>query len=171
MDVSVVFINRGVLSIYFLHHPSEHPNGELEEHSGKLTLGAHAQRGYCTWSVCLFVCLFVCLSVYDYSRTTGYEAVYERASVLQGQEKWCGDFAKTTAFDRERYGVKTSGKANMHNEHWPRPGLSRSAHRGRINSPRGYVPKSSAALNPLTITQLASYSLWAEHPYPWEPIN
>ena len=62
MDVSVVFINRGVLSIYFLHHPSEHPDGELEEHSGKLTLGAHAQRGYCTWSVCLFVCLFVCLS-------------------------------------------------------------------------------------------------------------
>ena len=30
--------------------------------------------------------------------------------------KKCGDFAKTTAF--ERYGVKTSEKANMHNEHW-----------------------------------------------------
>ena len=28
----------------------------------------------------------------------------------------CGDFAETTAF--ERYGVKTSEKANMHNEHW-----------------------------------------------------
>ena len=27
-----------------------------------------------------------------------------------------GDFAETTAF--ERYGVKTSEKANMHNEHW-----------------------------------------------------
>ena len=26
------------------------------------------------------------------------------------------DFAETTAF--ERYGVKTSEKANMHNEHW-----------------------------------------------------
>ena len=38
------------------------------------------------------------------------------ASVLQGQEKQCGDFAETTAFDR--YGVKTSEKANMHNEHW-----------------------------------------------------
>ena len=33
----------------------------------------------------------------------------------------------------------------------PRPGLARSAYRGR----RGYVSKSSAALNPLTITQLA----------------
>ena len=29
--------------------------------------------------------------------------------------KRCGDFAETTAF--ERYGVKTSEKANMHNEH------------------------------------------------------
>ena len=28
----------------------------------------------------------------------------------------CGDFAETTAF--ERYGMKTSEKANMHNEHW-----------------------------------------------------
>ena len=54
------------------------------------------------------VCLFVCLSVDDYSRTTGYEAVYAipTASVLQGQEKQNGDFAETTAF--ERYGVKTS---------------------------------------------------------------
>ena len=50
----------------------------------------------------------------------GYEAAYERyiptVSVLQGQEKECGDFVETTAF--ERYGVKTSEKANMHNEHW-----------------------------------------------------
>ena len=30
-------------------------------------------------SVCLFVCLFVC----DYSRTTGYEAAYERYQQLQ----------------------------------------------------------------------------------------
>ena len=37
-----------------------------------LTLGAHAQRG---WSVCLFVD--------DYSRTTGYEAAYERYQQLQ----------------------------------------------------------------------------------------
>ena len=38
------------------------------------------------------------------------------ASVLQGHEKECGDFAETTAF--ERYGAKTSEKANMHNQHW-----------------------------------------------------
>ena len=36
---------------------------------------------------------------------------------------------------------------------WPR--LARSAHRGRIKLLRGYVSKSSAVLNPLTITQLA----------------
>ena len=62
--------------------------------------------------VVLCVCLSVCVSVYDYSRTTGYEAAYERyqqLQVLQGQEKECGDFAETTAF--ERYGVKTSEKA------------------------------------------------------------
>ena len=37
----------------------------------------------------------------------------------------------------------------------PRPGLARSAHCGRIKLLRGYVSKSSAALNPLTTTQLA----------------
>ena len=47
----------------------------------------------------------------------------------------------------------------MHNEHWltgiPRPRLARSAHRGRMKLLRGYVSKSSAVLNRLTITQLA----------------
>ena len=74
-----------------------------------LTLGAHAQRG--------FLCLSVCLSVDDYSRTTGYEAAYERYQQLQcykGTKNNVGDFAETTAF--ERYGVKTSEKANMHNQ-------------------------------------------------------
>ena len=33
--------------------------------------------------VCLSVCQFVCLSVDDYSRTTGYEAAYERYQQLQ----------------------------------------------------------------------------------------
>ena len=33
--------------------------------------------------VCVSVCLFVCLSVDDYSRTTGYEAAYERHQQLQ----------------------------------------------------------------------------------------
>ena len=42
-----------------------------------LTLGAHAQRGL------QVVGLSVCLSVDDYSRTTGYEAAYERYQQLQ----------------------------------------------------------------------------------------
>ena len=68
--------------------------------------------------------------------------------------KKCGDFAETIAF--ERYGVKTSEKANMHmSTGLPRPGLAHSAHRGQIDLLRGYVSKSSAALNPLTITQVA----------------
>ena len=44
---------------------------------GLLTLGAHAQRGLQCVSVS------VCLSVDDYSRTTGYEAAYERYQQLQ----------------------------------------------------------------------------------------
>ena len=36
-------------------------------------------EGYSSRSVCLSVCLFV----YDYSRTTGYEAAYERYQHLQ----------------------------------------------------------------------------------------
>ena len=72
-------------------------------------------EGYSSWSVSLSVCLSVCLSVDDYSRTTGYEAAYERYQQLQcyiqGHENECGDFAETTAF--ERYGVKTSERANM----------------------------------------------------------
>ena len=40
-------------------------------------------EGYSSRSVCLSVCLFVCLSVSDYSRTTGYEAAYERYQQLQ----------------------------------------------------------------------------------------
>ena len=39
-------------------------------------------EGYSSWSVCLSV-LCVCLSVDDYSRTTGYEAAYERYQQLQ----------------------------------------------------------------------------------------
>ena len=70
--------------------------------------------------------------------------------------KKCGGFAETTAF--ERYGVKGKLKSQyicIMSTGLPRPGLVRSAHRGRIKLLRGYVSKSSAALNPLTITQLA----------------
>ena len=75
--------------------------------------------------------------------------------MLQGQEKRCDDFAETTAFDvRELYGVKTSEK--IMSTGLPLPALARLAHRGRINLLTGYVSKSSAALNILMITQLAS---------------
>ena len=38
----------------------------------------------------------------------------------------------------------------------PQPGLARSTHRGRIRLQWGYASKSSAAVNPLTITQVAN---------------
>ena len=40
-------------------------------------------EGYSSRSVCLCVCVSVCVCVYDYSRTTGYEAAYERYQQLQ----------------------------------------------------------------------------------------
>ena len=89
----------------------------------------HAQRG-----LQLSFCVSVCLSVYDYSRTTGYEAAYEQHQQLQcykGLKN--GIFAEMTAF--ERYGVKTSEKPIILciiSTGLPRPGLARSAHHGRI---------------------------------------
>ena len=58
----------------------------------------------------------VYLSVYDYSRTTGYEAAYERYQQLQCYKGKKNNVVEMTAF--KRYSVKTSEKANMHNEHW-----------------------------------------------------
>ena len=52
-----------------------------------------------------------------------------------------------TAFERYNICIISTGL--------PRPGLARSAHGGRIKLLRGYVSKSSAALSPLAITQLA----------------
>ena len=70
------------------------------------------------------------------------------------KEKICGDFSEATAF--ERYGLKQAKKPiYIMSTGLPRPGLARSADRGRINLLRGYVFKSSAALNTLMITQLA----------------
>ena len=66
-------------------------------------------EGYSSRSVCLCVCVSVCVCVYDYSRTTGYEAAYERYQQLQcykGRKNNVAILLETTAF--ERYGVKTS---------------------------------------------------------------
>ena len=105
-------------------------------------------EGYSSRSVCLFV--------RNYSCTTGYEAEYERYQQFQCYKSKKNNAAislKRTAF--ERYGVKTSLKANnicIMSTGLPRPGLARSGHRGRIKFLWGYVFKSRAALNPLTIT-------------------
>ena len=40
-------------------------------------------EGYGSRSVCVSVRPSVCVSVHDYSRTTGYEAAYERYQQLQ----------------------------------------------------------------------------------------
>ena len=55
-------------------------------------------EGYSSWSVCLFVCLSTTILPLQATRAI------PTASVLQGHENVCGDFAETTAF--ERYGVK-----------------------------------------------------------------
>ena len=87
-------------------------------------------EGYSSRSVCLCVCVSVCVCVYDYSRTTGYEAAYERYQQLQ-----C-------------YKGRKNNVAIL---------LKRcSAHRGRIKFLRGYVSKSSATVNRPTHDHAAS---------------
>ena len=75
-------------------------------------------EGYSSRSVCLSVYVCVCVCVYDYSSTTGYEAAYERYQQLQCYKGKKNNVAillkRCTAL--ERYGVKTSEKANMHIE-------------------------------------------------------
>ena len=50
--------------------------------SQHLHLSSHACAARVT-VVVLCVCVSVCVCVYDYSRTTGYEAAYERYQQLQ----------------------------------------------------------------------------------------
>ena len=92
-------------------------------------------EGYSSRSVCLCVCL---LLFSDYRLRGGLCAI-PTASVRSRDMAW--KQAKKPIF------IMSTGL--------PRPGLARSAHRGRIKFLRGYVSKSSAAANPLTITQLA----------------
>ena len=55
----------------------------------------------------------VCLSVHDYSRTTGYEAAYERYQHLQCHKGTKIKIAILLKRLRSRDIVKTSEKANM----------------------------------------------------------
>ena len=63
--------------------------------------------------MCLSVCLSTTILVLQATRWLISDT---NSFSVTRKEKYCGDFAETTAF--ERYGVKTSEKANMHNEHW-----------------------------------------------------
>ena len=93
----------------------------------------------------------VCLSVYDYSRTTGYEAAYERYQQLQCYKSTKNNVAILLKRLRPRDMARL--KSQLYNEHWLTS--TRFSPFSASWSKRGYVSKSSAALNPLTITQLA----------------
>ena len=105
-----------------------------------LTLGAHAQRGL-QWLVCVSVCLSMTILALQAMRrlmsdTNSFSAT--RAWKIMWRFCWNDCIREIWPI-----GIISTGL--------PRSGLARSAHRGQ----RGYVSKSSAALNPLTITQLA----------------
>ena len=107
--------------------------------------------------VCQSVCLSICLSVYDYSRTTGYEAAYERYQQLQcykGKKNNVAIWLKRLCL-RDMAWKQPKMPICIMSTGLPRPGLACSAHRGRMKLLRGYVSKSSAAINPLMIMQLA----------------
>ena len=75
------------------------------------------REGYSSRSVCLSVCLFLYdkLNYKTKLQATGWLiSNINSFSAIRAKTLW-GDLAETTAF--ERYGVKTSEKANMHNQH------------------------------------------------------
>ena len=105
----------------------------------------------------LSVRLSVCLFVHDYSATTGYEAAYERYQNLQcykGTKIKLAILLKRLCW-RDMAGKQAKKPICIMSTGVPRLRLARSAHRGRMLL-RKYVSKSSAVLNRLTITQLAS---------------
>ena len=70
-------------------------------------------EGYSSRSVCPSVCSSVCLCVQTKSRTTGYEAAYERYQQLQCYKGRKINVAILLKRLRSRDIVKTSEKANM----------------------------------------------------------
>ena len=106
------------------------------------------------------VCLPVCLSVSIYSRTTGYEAAYERYQQLQCYKGRKNNVAILLKRLRSRDMAWKQAKKPIciMSTGLPRPGLARSTHHGRIKFLRGYVSKSSAAVNRPTHDHAAS--LW-----------
>ena len=75
-------------------------------------------EGYCSRSVsvCVCVCVCVCRRLFSHYRLRGGPLAIPTASELREPEKRKGEFPETTAF--ERYAVKTSENANMHNSTW-----------------------------------------------------
>ena len=80
---------------------------ETRTYSYTYTYTQASRTEFDRWRACVAGVLgLVCLCVYDYSRTTGYEAAYERYQQLQryiqGLEKQNGDSAETTAIENEK---------------------------------------------------------------------
>ena len=99
-----------------------------------LTLGAHAAR-------VTVVVLRVSVFVYDNSRTTGYEAAYERYQQLQcykGKKINVPILLKRLR-SRDMASKQAKKPICIMSTGLPRPGLARSAHLGRIKFLRGYV--------------------------------
>ena len=76
-----------------------------------LTLGAHAQEGYCSCRVCLSVCLFI------KSHLTFGVSVHPETTITytagNGGQKICGVFFETAPF--KSYGVKRKRKSQYAN--------------------------------------------------------
>ena len=95
-----------------------------------LTLSAHAQRGL-QYLVCVSVCLSVCVS----TTIVGLQAAHAQRGL---QYLVCVSVCLSVCVSTTIVGLQAA-----------------HAHRGLIMSTGGYVSKSSATLNPLTIKQLA----------------
>ena len=74
-----------------------------------LTLARMHSEGYSSRSVCMCVCR----RLFGHYRLRGGPLAIPTGSELREPENLLGDFPETTVF--ERYAVKTSEKANMHN--------------------------------------------------------
>ena len=94
--------------------------------------------------VCVSLCLSVRLSLAVIALQATKQLMGDTNSFCATRErKKCAEFAETTAL--ERYGVKTSEKANVHNEHWLTSTRFSQFSPLWINwVQRGYVSKSSA---------------------------
>ena len=106
--------------------------------------------------MCLSVCVCVCLRLFSDYRLRVYER-YQQLQCYKGKKYNVSiSLKRLRSRDMEIWREKQAKKPIcIMSTGLRRPGLARLAHRGRSRLLRGYVSKSSPALNPLTITQLA----------------